>query len=69
LIIGMFRTIFRSSARACLFLHVRTHSQMQYYLNIANTRRAANEGALASPGTRRCANVVEIHPLSGNSLA
>jgi hypothetical protein len=69
LIIGMFRTIFRSSTRACLFLHVRTHSQMQYYLNIANTRRAANEVGPALPGARRCAKVIEIHPLSRGSLA
>lgn len=66
----MFTTIFNtSSARAC-FLYVRTHSQMQYYLKIANTRRAANEGGLALPGTRRFANnVIEIHPLNRHSFA
>jgi hypothetical protein len=43
---------------------------MQYYLKIASTHRAANEGGLALPGTRHFANnVIEIHPLSGRSFA
>jgi hypothetical protein len=56
----MFKT---SSARASLFLHVRTHSQMQYYLNIANTRRAANESGLQEIRRGRRSTVVEIRPL------
>jgi hypothetical protein len=56
----MFKT---SSARACLFLHVRTHSQMQYYLNLSTTRRAANEAALTAKSATLLGNVVQIHPL------
>jgi len=59
--IGMFKT---SSARACLFLHVRTHSQVQYYLNINNTRRAANDGGRATRRASRLGNVVPIHAMS-----
>jgi hypothetical protein len=55
--------------RASLFLLVRTHSQMQYYLNLSNTRRAANDAGLVSAATVRLDNVVEIHPLSRGSLA
>jgi hypothetical protein len=62
----MFKT---SSARACLFLHVRTHSQMQYYLNLNNTRRAANESGLGLLGARSLGNVVEIHPLSRRNIS
>jgi hypothetical protein len=58
-----------SSGRAHLFLVVRTHSQMQYYLNLSNTRRAANDSGLTATGGRSCRNVVEIHPLSRQSLA
>jgi hypothetical protein len=64
----MFPTLFSpSSARACLFLYVRTHSQLQYYLNITNSRRAANEGGLVAEARRLGNNVIEIHPL--NSFA
>jgi hypothetical protein len=58
-----------SSARGCLFLHVRTHSQMQYYLNLNNTRRAANESGLAPMSASRLGNVVEIHPLSRRNIS
>jgi len=53
------------SARHSLFLHVRTHAQLQYYLDLTETRRAANEctlglrGAAAAP---RFGKVVEMHP-------
>jgi len=47
-----------------LFLHVRTHSQMQYYLNLHNTRRAANESALELSGAPYFSNVVQLHPLN-----
>jgi hypothetical protein len=67
----MFKT---SSARACLFLHVRTHSQMQYYLNLSNTRRAANDSGLgrqlAEPMTAPCSGkVVQIHPLTRRNIS
>jgi hypothetical protein len=66
----MSTNIFHSPfGRASVFLLVRTHSQMQYYLNLSNTRRAANDGGLAASSVRRCGNVVEIHPLSHGSLA
>jgi hypothetical protein len=60
----MSRTMFIPSfARACLFMYVRTHSQLQYYLNLSNTRRAANESGLGRAGARCFGNVVEIRPL------
>lgn len=62
--IGMFKT---SSARACLFLHVRTHSQLQYYLKLNNTRRAANDGGSRLRGAHRLGNVVQIHSMSRGS--
>jgi hypothetical protein len=66
----MSRNMFNSSfGRACLFLLVRTHSQMEYYLNLSNARRAANDAGLTQAGARGLANVVEIHPLSSRSLA
>jgi hypothetical protein len=48
------------SIRASLFLLVRNHSQMQYYLKLADTRRAANDGGLVPAAVRRLANVVDI---------
>jgi hypothetical protein len=53
------------SARNALFLFVRTHPQLRYYLNLTESFRAANETGLDnSPGPRAAsANVVEIHPL------
>jgi hypothetical protein len=62
----MFKT---SSARACLFLYVRTHAQMQYYLNLNNTRRAANESGLGPVGASRLGKVVEIHPLGRRNIS
>jgi hypothetical protein len=59
--VGMFKS---SATRICLFLHVRTHSQMQYYLNLHNTRRAANESALELSGAPYFSNVVQLHPLN-----
>jgi hypothetical protein len=65
----MSRTMFHSfSGRAHLFLVVRTHSQMQYYLNLSNSRRAANDAGLKPSGGRLFRNVVEIHPLNCRSL-
>ena len=60
----------RLSSRVNLFLHVRTHPQLQYYLRVRDTGAAANQGGIAdSPDPivmirKRC-NVVEIHPLQG----
>jgi hypothetical protein len=57
------------SARASLFLFVRTHHQLQYYFNLSDTRRAANQtGALTAAAPPRLANVVEIHPIPGRLL-
>jgi hypothetical protein len=66
----MSRTMFHSfPGRGHLFLVVRTHSQLQYYLNLSNTRRAANDAGLKPGGSRLFRNVVEIHPLGRRSLA
>jgi hypothetical protein len=49
------------SARGSLFLFVRTHHHLQYYFNLNDTRRAANQtGASTSAGPPRLANVVQI---------
>jgi hypothetical protein len=50
-----------SSARVCLFLQVRTHSQLQYYLNLHNTRRAANEGRWEAKQAPPFGKVVQLH--------
>ncbi len=52
------------SARNSLFLFVRTHAQLQRYLQMTETRRAANQ---SGPGLRggkspRAGTVVEIRP-------
>jgi hypothetical protein len=53
------------SARNALFLFVRTHPQLRYYLNLTESIRAANETGWRSARNSACAgNVVEIHPLS-----
>jgi hypothetical protein len=52
------------TARGCLFLFVRTHHHLQYYLHLSDTRDAANEGAVLSPsGASPLANVVQIRPI------
>jgi hypothetical protein len=49
------------SVRGSLFLFVRTHHHLEYYLNLGDIRAAANEKvAVAPPQLRGCANVVEI---------
>jgi hypothetical protein len=45
-----------------LFLLVRSHSQIQYYLKLSDTQRAANQTGLQI-GTPPD-NVAEIHPIS-----
>ncbi len=53
------------AARGSLFLFVRTHHHLQYYFNLSDTRRAANQtGVRAVPSPPRLAKVVEIHPIS-----
>jgi hypothetical protein len=53
------------SARGSLFLFVRTHHHLQYYFNLNDTRRAANQaGILTAACPPRLANVVQIHPMS-----
>lgn len=60
----------RLSAKFSLFLFVRTHSQLQYYLKLADSRVASNEsGIKPTPRARKPDNVVEIHPLGRRSLA
>jgi hypothetical protein len=53
------------SARNALFLFVRTHPQLRYYLDLTESFRAANEtGIRRVRRSADAANVVEIHPLS-----
>jgi len=53
------------SARGSLFLFARTHHHLQYYFNLDDTRRAANQNGISSShGTPKNANVIEIHPLA-----
>jgi hypothetical protein len=54
------------SAHASLFLFVRTHRHLEYYLNLPNARLAANQSGLgggAAVSANRT-NVIEIHPLA-----
>lgn len=52
------------SARNALFLFVRTHPQLRYYLNLTESLRAANEAGLRNfRAATGAGNVVEIHPL------
>jgi hypothetical protein len=60
----------RLSAKFSLFLFVRTHSQLQYYLKLADSRIASNEsGSRPVPLVRKSDNVVAIHPVGRRSLA
>jgi hypothetical protein len=57
--------IVQLSAKVSLFLYVRTHSQVEYYLNLADSSRAANEAGVAGGDCREradCAsnNVVRL---------
>lgn len=50
------------SARGSLFLFARTHHHLQYYFNLNDTSRAANQtGVLSGAEPPQLANVVEIH--------
>jgi hypothetical protein len=56
--------LFHPSGRTNLFLLVRTHAQLQYYLNLSDSQRAANQGAiLQTAGLSDQGKVAEIHPL------
>jgi hypothetical protein len=58
------------SARGCLFLFVRTHHHLEYYFNVEDMRRAANQnGILGSSGSSESANVIEIHPIARVQLS
>jgi hypothetical protein len=60
-IVLMFKQL---SARGSLFLFVRTHHHLQYYFNLRDTRRAANQtGAPTAGRPRQLGKVVEIHPI------
>ena len=60
----------RLSAKFSLFLFVRTHSQLQYYLKLADSRLSSNEsGVKPMPCARKSDNVVEFQPLGRRSLA
>jgi len=52
------------SGRVNLFLLVRTHAQLQYYLNLSDSQRAANQGGhLQTSSLPDLGKVAEIHPL------
>jgi hypothetical protein len=56
------------SAKVSLFLYVRSHAQVEYYLNLADARRAANESRGNSPEPNSAgAKIVEIHSVSRDS--
>jgi hypothetical protein len=44
-------------------LLVRTHAQLQYYLNLSDSYRAANQRGILAPESSAPGNVAEIHPL------
>jgi hypothetical protein len=52
------------SGRMNLFLLVRSHAQLQYYLKLSDSQRSANQGGLLpSSGLPPLGKVAEIHPL------
>jgi len=57
------------SGRISLFMLVRSHAQLQCYLNLSDSHRAANQsGVLASADAPRARNIAEIHPIGRASL-
>jgi hypothetical protein len=52
------------SASGSLFLFVRTHRQLEYYLKLQDARLAANQSGIASEVSAKSPNVIEIHPLA-----
>jgi hypothetical protein len=56
------------AARGSLFLFVRTHRHLEYYFNLSDTHRAANQNALAPlPLSSKRAKVIEFRPMSGGA--
>jgi hypothetical protein len=64
----MFAMVKHLSGRISLFLYVRTHSQLQYYLNLEDSHRAANQAGNLDAIAAAPSNVAEIHPLGAASL-
>lgn len=54
------------SARGSLFLFVRTHRHLEYYLELPNARLAANQNGIGGSDavSAQSTNVIEIHPLA-----
>jgi hypothetical protein len=53
------------ATRGTLFLFVRTHQQVQFYLDLPDSRGAANQSGIAgSAGCLQAPNVIEIHPVA-----
>ncbi|HEY2779535.1 MAG TPA: hypothetical protein VGI90_02080 [Steroidobacteraceae bacterium] len=50
------------SARGSLFLFVRTHHHLEYYFNLSDTRRAANQSTPAPSALSGPAKVIELRP-------
>lgn len=51
------------SARGSLFLFVRTHHHLEYYFNLGDTHRAANQNVpTPSAVSLRVAKVIEFRP-------
>ncbi len=49
------------SARSSLFLYVRTHAQLERYLCVGDTRRAANQDTM--DGGARCRRIGKVVPI------
>jgi hypothetical protein len=60
----MFPMLKHWSARGSLFLFVRTHRQLEYYLKLQDVRLAANQTGIVSQISGKSPNVIEIHPLA-----
>jgi hypothetical protein len=60
----MFPMLKQWSARGSLFLFVRTHRQLEYYLKLQDVRLAANQTGIVSQISAKSPNVIEIHPLA-----
>ena len=61
------------SAKVSLFLYVRSRAQIEYYLNIADARLAANESLLvrfereSAEPENDGAKIIELHSVSRHS--
>jgi hypothetical protein len=53
------------ATRGSLCLFVRTHQHLQHYLDLTETRGAANQNGIVGPNScLQTANVIEIHPVA-----